>query len=94
MTTSALASSFQKRSASPTLRPEFVHEGLRLEQHDPRPADQPLGRQSLMSRAKRADPVRRGDRLDRHEADVVSVVRVARARIAESRDHQHGAPDR
>ena len=44
--------------------------------------------------AERPEAMRRGDRLERHEADVVPVARMARAGIAESRDDQHGAPER
>ena len=72
----------------------FVHEGLRGEQHDALAADHALRRQSGKARAERTDAMRLGDRLERHEADVVSVARVALARIAESRDDEHGAPDR
>src|ERR1700734_681129 len=72
----------------------IVHVGLRLEQGHPRPLDQAIGRQSLPAGAKRAEAARLGDRVDRHEADVVAVARMARAGIAESRDDQHGVPDR
>src|SRR5271154_2101734 len=72
----------------------IVHVGLRLEQGHPRPLDQALGRQSLPAGAKRAEAARLGDRVDRHEADVVAVACMARAGIAESRNDQHGGPDR
>ena len=75
--------------------PGFVHVGLRLEQHDPLIADQPVRQQALMPGAKRAEPAPPlGDGVNRHEADVVAVARVLSARIAEARNDQHGVPDR
>ena len=67
----------------------FVHEGLRHQQRDAVAADRAVGDEALEARAERADAMRGGDRLDRHEADVVAVPGVARARIAEAGDQDH-----
>src|SRR5271170_3576386 len=71
-----------------------VHVGLRLDQRHPYALDHALSRQSLPAGAKRAEAARPSDRIDRHEADVVAVARMARTRIAESGDDQHVALDR
>jgi hypothetical protein len=72
----------------------IVHIGLRLEQNHTLIADQPVRHQSLVPGAKGAEPAPFGDRVNRHETDIVAVARVSSARIAESRNDQHGVPDR
>ena len=76
-------SSFQYRSASPTLRPKSTMKSAAGEAH-PRFADQPLGGEALPAGAKRAEAARPGDGVNSHEADVVAVTCVARARITKS----------
>src|SRR5262249_58214457 len=50
----------------------------------------PLRRHALKAPLPRADAVALGDRVDRHETDVVSVAGVARTGIAEPYEEQHG----
>ena len=70
----------------------IVHEGLRRQQRDALRPDRTFGERALEARAERADAMLGGDRLDRHEADIVAVFRVTRAGIAEACDEQHGRP--
>ena len=72
----------------------FVHEGLRREQEDALRRDHALGGEAGKARAEGADAMGSGDLRQRHEADVVAVAPMALTRIAESRDDEHGAPDR
>src|SRR5439155_25114252 len=67
----------------------IVHEGLRPQQQAPLPGDHPLGELALEAVAKRRKAVAPGDRLGRHEADIVAVAGIARARIAEPDDQAH-----
>src|SRR5438874_1593047 len=67
----------------------IVHEGLRPQQQAPRAGDHPFGEFALEAVAKRREAVAPGDRLGRHEADIVAVAGIARARIAEPDDQAH-----
>ena len=53
-----------------------------------------FGRDALEAAAPRREAVALGDRLDRHEADVVAVAGVLGARIAEPDEQQHGSGHR
>ncbi len=53
----------------------FVHEGLRGEQNDALAPEDAFGREAGEAGAKRREAMRGGDRLERHEADVVAIAR-------------------
>src|SRR5271156_5492667 len=61
-----------------------IHEGLRLQQQSPLTTDRNLREFALEAIAEPRGAVSSGDRLDRHEADVVTVAGVAGTRIAET----------
>src|SRR5947207_5836127 len=67
----------------------IVHEGLRQEQQTARARDHPLGEFALEAVAKRREAIPPRDRLGGHEADIVAVAGIARARIAEPDDQAH-----
>ena len=67
----------------------IVHEGLRLQQKPPLAADRPFGELASEAAAKAREAVPPGDRVDRHEADIVPVAGVAGAGIAEADDKAH-----
>ncbi len=68
----------------------LVHERSRQQQQRARGADRAFRRHALKAPPERTDVVALGDRLDRHEADVVAVVGIARARISEADKELHG----
>src|SRR6185312_2256726 len=68
----------------------LVHEGARQQQQYALARDIALDRDTLEFAPERTDVVALGDRLDRHEADVVAIAGVARAGIAEADEEQHG----
>ena len=61
-----------------------VHKGLRLQQQHPLTADRRLREFALEAVAEPCGTVLSGDRVDRHEADVMTVAGVAGTRIAET----------
>src|SRR5207302_10781230 len=60
-----------------------IHEGLRLQQERPLPADRDLRELALEAVAKPGGAVPSGNRLDRHETDVVAVSGGAGPRVPE-----------
>src|SRR6516162_9204793 len=62
----------------------IVHKGLRFQQQPALAADRRIGELALEPAAKARDPVPAGDRIDRHEADVVTIAAIAGAGIAEA----------
>src|SRR5271165_5294539 len=72
----------------------LVHVGLRRKQQDPLAADRPFRHEAGKAGPERTEAMPGSHRVDRHEADVVAIAGVTRARIAESRDDEHGAPVR
>ena len=68
----------------------LVHEGAGQQQQRALAAERALGRHALKAAAPRRKAVAPGNRVDRHEADIVPVARVAGARIAEPDEEQHG----
>ena len=86
-------SSLWNRSASPTLRPDSFMKVCGASSRTRSTPDHAFRDEAGEARAERPEAMRGGDRRERHEADIVTVARVARARIAESRDDEHGAPD-
>src|SRR5262245_60493995 len=67
-----------------------VHVGAGQQQQRALAADRPLRRHALKAPPPRTDAVALGDRVNRHETDVVSVAGVARTGIAEPDEEQHG----
>src|SRR5436190_17351165 len=67
----------------------IVHEGLRPQQQAPLAGDHPFGELALEAVAKRREAIAPRDRLGRHEADIVAIAGIARARIAEPDDQAH-----
>ena len=67
-----------------------VHEGHGFEQDDARAVQRALRDHALKLGAPRAKAVILGDAVERHEADVVAVPLVFRARIAETYKELHG----
>src|SRR6516225_692077 len=72
--------------------PGSVHKGLRLQQQQSLAADHTLCKLALEPATKPRHTVSPGDRVERQEADIVSVTRVTRARIAEADDETHHHP--
>ena len=68
-----------------------VHVGLRLEQQDLVAADAAFADQAAEFLLPRAEAMHRGDGVGRHEADIVAVERILRARIAEAGPDLHRA---
>src|SRR5690242_8702591 len=68
-----------------------VHVGLRLEQQHALAAERAFRRHGLKTPPPRTDAVAACNGVDRHEADVVAIAGVARTRIAESDQEQHGS---
>ncbi len=68
----------------------LVHVGSGQQQQHPLAAERPFRAHPLEAPPQRPDAVALGDRLDRHEADIVTVAGVAGAGIAEPDDEQHG----
>src|SRR5690606_40550093 len=66
-----------------------IHEGLRLLQEDLDAAEKAFAHQARKLAAPGTEAVRTGDRLDRHEPDVVPLAGVAGAGIAEPDEQQH-----
>src|SRR5262249_10082854 len=67
----------------------LVHPGLRLEQQDAGAADAPLRDQAAEARAPWRKAMALGDRVERHEADIVPLHGVVRAGIAEADPELH-----
>src|SRR6185312_4079811 len=67
-----------------------IHEGLGLQRHDARLADHAFGERALEFAAKRREPIALGNRVERHEAEIVAIHRVAGSRIAEPDEKAHG----
>src|SRR5262249_4955289 len=68
----------------------LVHVGAGQQQQRALAAERPLRRHALKASPPRADAMALGDRVDRHETDIVSVAGVARTGIAEPDEEQHG----
>src|SRR3546814_7386840 len=66
-----------------------VHEGLRLQRQCLGTAEDALGQFAVEPLAERLETVLLGDRIDRHEADVMPLPPVLGARIAQSDEEQH-----
>src|SRR5262249_4383251 len=67
----------------------IVHIGLRLQQEPSLASDHALRKLAFEAATKGRDAMTPGDQVDRHEADVVSVPGIARARIAKANDETH-----
>ena len=67
-----------------------VHIGLRLQEEHALAADHRFRGFALEAAAPRRDAVLARDRIEHHEADVVAVARVTRARVAEADEDLHG----
>src|SRR5262245_37422068 len=67
-----------------------VHIGLRLQERHAVPADRAVADKPVEAPLPRPEAVPLGDAVERHEADVVAMARVARARIAETDKELHG----
>jgi len=78
-----------RKSISSCMTRISVHKGLRLQQQPPFTGDQSLRNLSLEAAAEPRGTVPAGDRVDRHEADIVSVAGVARTGIAKADDETH-----
>jgi hypothetical protein len=72
--------------------PRLVHESSGLQQDDFFAAELAFATPALESFAPGGKVVRRGDRVERHEADIVSVERILRPRIAEADEQLHESP--
>src|SRR5690348_4223859 len=70
----------------------LIHEGLRLQQEHPLAADRRLRELALEAVAKPGGAVPSGNRLGRHEPDVVAVAGVARPRVPETDNQAHQQP--
>ena len=68
----------------------LVHEGARQQQQRAVAADHAFHRNALKLAAPRRDIVTAGNRLHRHEADVVTIGAVTFTGIAEADEKQHG----
>ena len=66
-----------------------VHEGVGLEQQQLVAAQPAFGHTPLKAGFPRAEAVRLGDPVDRHEADVVPVARILPAGIAQTHENLH-----
>src|SRR5437870_13736457 len=64
--------------------PRSVHKGLRLQQQPSLPSDRALRELALEAAAKARKAVPPGDRVGRHEADIVALSGLASARAAEA----------
>src|SRR5215472_509764 len=67
----------------------IVHVGLWLQQEPSLAADHPLRKLAFEAATKARDAMTSGDQVNRHEADIVSVPGIARARIAKADDETH-----
>src|SRR4030095_12853278 len=69
----------------------FVHEGQRLQQHHPLAVERAFRSLALKAAAPRCETMTPRDFIDGHEPDIVPVMRVLRAGIAEANKEMHGA---
>src|SRR5438552_16765809 len=67
----------------------FVHEGQRLQQHHPLAIERAFRRLALKTAAPGCETMTPRDFIDSHEADLVPVMRVLRAGIAEANKEAH-----
>src|SRR6185437_5891291 len=74
--------------------PRFIHEGGRTEQHHPFAIQRALGGLALKTTAPWCETMTPCDFFDGHEADVVPVMRVLRAGVAETNKEVHDAASR
>src|SRR6185437_7834899 len=72
----------------------FVHERRGAKQHHPFAIERAFGGLALKATAPRCETMTPRDRFDGHEADIVPVMRVLRAGIAETYKEQHDAASR
>ncbi len=70
----------------------LVHEGAGFQHDDFFAAELAFARPALKAFAPGREVVRRGNRVERHEADIVPVERILRPRIAEADEQFHEAP--
>ena len=82
--------SLKKCTASADRAPGFVHVGAGQQQQNFLSPERAFNRDALEAPTPRRDAVALGDRLHRHETDIVPVADVAFARIAEADEKQHG----
>src|SRR5262249_39876676 len=76
----------------PDCQPGLVHVGARQQQDDALAVDRTFRRDPSKAPSPRANPVAPGNGFDRHEADIVTIADIARARISEPDQELHGPP--
>ena len=94
MTTMSEGKILKNRAASPTNSPDAFIKVCGFSSSTRSPPIDALREFALEAVAKPRDAVPSGDRLDRHEADIVAVAGVAGTRIAETDNEAHQRADR
>src|SRR5581483_9328643 len=74
--------------------PGFIHESLGTKQHNPFAIERAFRGAALKAAAPRCETMTPRDFIENHEADVVAVMRVFRAGIAETNEEAHDAASR
>src|SRR5260370_393148 len=77
----------------PDCQAGLVHVGTRQQQGDALAVDRTFGSDPAKAPSPRANPVAAGNGFDRHEADIMTIAGIARARIAEPDQELHGTPN-
>jgi len=77
----------------PDRKSGVVHVSFRQQEEDALAVDRSLCRDASKAPSPWSDAVVPGNRFDRHEADIVSIAGIARARIAEPDQELHGTPN-